>query len=285
MREGRQDSNAAPTPQTPQNSHGAHRPSPERAGGLLVSANEIAKFMRLRDSTISYQTCQTGPVVGGNSLYGYRVPFLRSPRPMDSNFEVHPQNESAKVAAYKEGLVKVYWVFLVSVFIGLVSSPEAAYSLPPPPPPAHMLAAPGITPSNIVSGNQYYDAGITGLSDYMGDLKNKNSKVHAELESDLASLRSQRLWSYLVPAALTVGGIGLVFAGASSGSPSTPLMAISALALVAAVPAYWILAPGRSDILKFINKHNQLLPSSPLKLNIGLNQGVPFYSAQLAWRF
>lgn len=172
---------------------------------------------------------------------------------------------------------------LFGLACGVVAFLSVEASAIAPAPPAMMPSAPAAA-SNFQQGNQYYDGSVSGLSDYMVDLKGQDSRVHAELAADLESIQSKRMWSYIAPAVLAIGGIGLEIAGAGNGS--IPAMATGSLMLLASVPAYWLLAPGRSDYLNFINKHNRLRPGSPLKLNMGMLPGTgAVYFARLAFTF
>ncbi len=196
----------------------------------------------------------------------------------------------------------------------LAQVPQAAYAqdtvalLPAP----ARAPSPRVTPSHLYIGNQYFDASVSGMRQYLDGLKPTNPDLYAGLDPDLRRLEARHDAAVTV---MTVGAIASVlsfvlafatrndcqapsvndpnFAAKSDAwgacnSDNLTTMAIFGVAGVGALAAGGAAAyatmPSRSDLLAFVNKHNRL-NAQPLQLQIGYNPTSQFAYGGATLRF
>ena len=141
-----------------------------------------------------------------------------------------------------------------------------------------------VLPSSLSVGGQYYDASVGGVEDFMAVLHSEDPALWAQLEADVARLRTRRNWS--IGSAITAGvvGGGLFFGSFFAGpthndygveirEANYPMMAVGGGILVVGTIAAQILWPRRGDMMDFVNKHNRLRPNSPMQLQLGMTAG------------
>ena len=168
-------------------------------------------------------------------------------------------------------------VLLLSCALGATNA--RAEWAPPPPPPAHMMAQPQ-TPSNMRVGNQYYDASLDGISDYMEHLSKADPKNHASLKPELEKIRSKRTTAWIVTGSLAAVALGgYVGAATFSYDSNITSLYVGMGASVAALVSWWIFSPSRDDIMGFVNKHNQVRPSNPIHFQLGFSPYKNTYMA------
>jgi hypothetical protein len=133
------------------------------------------------------------------------------------------------------------------------------------------------------SANQLYDSSVGGIRDIMINLRIKDPKVAAALEGDLKRMEMMRMLGMVIPAAMFTGGGIILGRGVGAGVETQSLVGIAIMAL--AVPLYFFLTPGQGDFATFIQKHNNLRASDPLKLNVGVDVEKKTYTVGLTYSF
>jgi hypothetical protein len=155
------------------------------------------------------------------------------------------------------------------LFVGLAllltTVAKAEYS---PPPVFHHPGAAAM-PESIRVGDQYFDLGVGGIEDYMDSIKGSDPKAYQAMLPELERLQSKstvRLWTTVGVIAV---GAGLTAIGATSSPTNFGLLVGGLAAVTAGMFVPYILGPGRSDYMDFVNKHNRARPSNPLKIQLG----------------
>jgi hypothetical protein len=160
---------------------------------------------------------------------------------------------------------------------------------PPGTTPGSIQTPTAVVPNSMEVNNQYYPGTVSGLRDYMNDLKNSQPETHLKLSKDFDDLYSKQVtanwvfWSSIaVGSVAVIGGFTFLatketktYSAASGLAPETVttpnygavygglgLMAIGSVVSL-------VLAPGREDILTFINKHNRINNQFPIKWQLG----------------
>lgn len=137
------------------------------------------------------------------------------------------------------------------------------------------------TPSHFKVGNKLYEGSLGGLRDYVDSLKRKDINLYSSLDSRLSELESKRNLGIGVIAAGGLVGLGIAFipllGSTSSDKPGeTPSLTPLLVGLTVSTGSTLIgfaLLPGRSDILKFVNEHNERNESSPIEYHLGFAPG------------
>lgn len=169
-----------------------------------------------------------------------------------------------------------------------------------------------VAPSHLSVGAQQFDLSVTSLRDYLETLKETDANLYRQLDPLLARLETQRRTALVVAAAgAALGVASLVYAlagqkdcplpdatdpqfaakSAAWGScthDNTTTGAMFGLAGVAAIGvgllAGVVIAPGRGDLLAFVNQHNRL-SAEPLRLQLGYDptHGLAYAGAGLTF--
>jgi hypothetical protein len=173
-----------------------------------------------------------------------------------------------------------------------MAPPDMASSAATPPPTYPDPALPG----HLGIGNQQFDASVGGLRSYLESIRSKDPGLYSKLDPQLQHLEGERTTATIVLAAAV--GVGLasgIYAIAArkdcpAPSISDPNFAASTAAwgacnddnmhtttafgliglgaMAAGVIGWAAIAPGRSELLSFVNEHNRLT-AEPLRLQLG----------------
>ena len=137
---------------------------------------------------------------------------------------------------------------------------------------------------------QYYESTPAGLEKYMSELKNEDPTVYAKLKNDAYDLTGRaRTASWLTWGGYTISLVGVLVAlnnpireeftynnGVKSYTERTNwslMIGSQVLAIGCFGAGFWI-APKMSEFYDFLNKHNRLRPSSPLKWGVVYNRSM-----------
>lgn len=152
---------------------------------------------------------------------------------------------------------------------------------------------PQTLPNNITYRDQIFDGSVSGLRDYMESMRNSsngNESIYNKLNPELKTLESQNLWGNV----LMWGGIGvglavttIPLASMSSSSINMAPVYAGLGIMTAGVVAGLIIKPGRKELMNFLNQHNRVNKSTPLKWSIGFSPMVtiPGFVSTLALNF
>src|SRR5690606_26702432 len=107
------------------------------------------------------------------------------------------------------------------------------------------------------------------------DLQQEDPKAYKRLFRHYDSLASKDSMGQIIQWTAIGGGVVLLGLGvsktSSADSSGTSLMLAGTGLSAAGIVAGLLIRPGRKDLLRFINHHNKVRKSSPLKLNLGIN--------------
>jgi len=148
--------------------------------------------------------------------------------------------------------------------------------------PIHIPMAPGgvTAPNNIRAGSQYFDASVSGIGEYMEALRADNKKLYVDLLPSYDSLQRKQTISRITTWGMAGVGATLFFGSISflqTTNEGSDYKSVNNTALmlgmgigVGSFLSYWLLSPGRKDIMKFVNEHNRYSPQAPLDFRLGL---------------
>jgi hypothetical protein len=135
--------------------------------------------------------------------------------------------------------------------------------------PVHTSSDPS---NNISAGNEYFDASVSGIGEYMERLQSNDAATYKKLLPKYESLKDQRMWAFVAGGGGFAAGFSATYFSVDRSVSSTgPLFMAAVVGFVAGGSLYWLLSPGRSDYMKFINDHNRMNPKNPLKFQLGFN--------------
>ncbi len=170
-----------------------------------------------------------------------------------------------------------------------------------------------VTPTHISAGSQLYSNDLDGLRDHLETYRLSQPSVYNQLDSRLARLESANttgnvvMWGS-VGLGLTVLFLPLLGVGQEDCSElegdildfndtreedcrdanlsrGLTMMAVGgAIGLGGGLIGY-LLKPTRDDRMDYINEHNRVAPSAPLKLNVGYSTRSRMARATLRWMF
>jgi hypothetical protein len=160
------------------------------------------------------------------------------------------------------------WVLILGMGLGLLAPVAAAEDL---------LYSAGIPSDGKAPVARYYEGNLSGLRNYLIDLRAMNPQAAAALRPAWEELQDREDRA-VVAGALQAGFGGTLLLGSfsflrekvsdNSGGTTYQMSGSAAvlgvLFVATAFIVYDILAPSRADILSFINLHNETLPANPL---------------------
>ncbi len=144
-------------------------------------------------------------------------------------------------------------------------------------PPAEVSFGAGVStpskveiPYTIIAGDQYYDASVSGLRDYLDSIRESDPEIFAAMTPKANTLALRRNFSWvcygLSLAALGVDVYLLLDRQVAFDSATPWVLLGSSIALGAAAN---LLQPDRSDFMSFVNAHNRQNPKTRLQLHVG----------------
>jgi hypothetical protein len=156
----------------------------------------------------------------------------------------------------------------------------------PPPfvPPPMMASAP---PNHLAVGTQYYEASGGGLRDYLEAVRTERPNVYAKLDPEVSSLETR---STIATISLVTGIVALpvglfvplaILEDCDASSPefdacsdrNANRLMIGILGglgtIVVGTATFFIVRPGRRQILDVVNRHNRIEPTNPIRFSLG----------------
>ena len=144
-------------------------------------------------------------------------------------------------------------------------------------PPTEMSFGAGVsTPSKVeipytlIAGDQYFDASVSGIRDYLDAIRDSDPEVFAAMKPKADSLALKRNFSWaFYGLSLAVIGVDayLLLDRKVSFESATPWVLLGSAVALGAVANF--LLPDRSDYMSFVNAHNRQNPKTRLQLHIG----------------
>lgn len=172
---------------------------------------------------------------------------------------------------------------------------------------ATVVYHPVVPPSHLKAGTQYFEANPSGFREYLDSIQQGQPQLYHALDADVATLESNRtLGLALLIGGPIVGGLvmlsGLFLMEDCSSNHEIPsdawdrcqdanlsrfltLFAIGAVIIGGAAITGAVVIPGRTDLLRVVNKHNQLSPQIPIDLQLGYQPKTRVARAGLILRF
>ncbi len=154
------------------------------------------------------------------------------------------------------------------IFISIASYSFQAAAQTSPPPPMAPISAPSIS-TTFGANNQYYELSVQGVGKFMEALKVDEPTAYTELQPAYDDLVFQRnlAWGSAI-GGVAVGAL-MVTSGISDLENKGSMFTAGIFTIMAAPSLYFLFRPGHEDFLDFINQHNRLKRSDPIR--IGLN--------------
>lgn len=168
-------------------------------------------------------------------------------------------------------------------------------------------------PTHLTVGNQIFDGNIAGLRAYLDTTQATDPQLFAQLSPELERLETRLTTAKVVFGAGAIVGLGAIvysfaarnnctgpdvtdpdfsagvrrFAACNEDNFQTSLTAgmIGFGALVAGGVGWLAIAPGRSDIMSFMNRHNGLGGREPIRFNLGYDPSRRFAHSGVAFSF
>lgn len=140
-------------------------------------------------------------------------------------------------------------------------------------------------PVELRTGNQIYSPTLSGLEDYMNTLRSTRPDLAAKLQPDLDALKTRQTiaqaglitglasGAYFIGTAITTMTSSTASDAGQAQAKGDALMtdfALGAGLMMAGSFFFMFETPSQSDFFRFLNKHNQLNPSAPLDLRVGV---------------
>jgi hypothetical protein len=144
-------------------------------------------------------------------------------------------------------------------------------------PPTDVSFGAGVTtptkvdlPYTLVAGDQYFDASVSGIRDYLDSIRESDPEVFAAMKPKADSLALKRNFSWVFYG-LSVAAIGvdayLLLDRKVNFDSATPWVLLGSAVALGAVANF--LQPDRSDYMSFVNAHNRQNPKTRLQLHVG----------------
>jgi hypothetical protein len=165
-------------------------------------------------------------------------------------------------------------------------------------------------PNHLAIGDQYYDASVEGLRNYVESIRIAHPELYVQLDPNVSELELRRNAAIgVLVTGIVAGGVSIVYAFVGRDTCNEPQVGDPAFSekvrkwgdcneanmdrsatftllgmgsIAAGMIGAFIVAPGRSDLMQVINEHNRLSPE-PMRWQVGF--GVTNRMAQGALSF
>jgi hypothetical protein len=167
-------------------------------------------------------------------------------------------------------------------------------------------------PNHLAIGDQYYEASVAGLRNYLDSIRTVRPDLYAQLDPKVSELESRQTAAIgVLVAGVVAGGASIVYAFAGRDTCNDPQLGDPAFnekvrqwgdcndanmsktatfiviglgTMAAGLVGAAIVAPGRSDLMQILNEHNRSSPE-PMRWEVGYSVTNRMTQATLTFTF